>query len=99
MTWKDNTFSRADNPKEVQWLISYWRVVPCTSCKGDYRLESRQFDHLLKAASRQEALAKFQMYVDQKRSSGKVAGRKGYTLFLSKVDTMVEICDNTGEII
>jgi len=99
MGWKDSTFPRADDPEDVGWLISYWRIVPCKSCEGDYRLESRQFDHLVKAANRPEALLKFQMYVDQKRASGQMPSLKGLTLFLSRVDTVAVISDHSGVVI
>ncbi len=100
MTWDDNTFPNADDSADVGWLISYWRTVPCESgCHGDYKLESRQFDHLVRAATREEAVAKFQTYVDQKRESGGGRGIKGLTLFLSKVELAVQILDDTGEVI
>ncbi len=92
-----------DDPTTVGWLISYWRQVPCSSgCEdggGTWILESRQFDHLIKAATRKEALERFEGYVENKRASGKLAGRKGMTLFLSKVDTCTPISDDDGEII
>jgi len=100
--WKGNTFPKANDPAEVGWLISYWRIVPCYSdCKPeeDYVLQSRQFDHLLKAATRDEALAKFNAYVADKKASGKCPDIKGLTLFLSKVDTVAVISDNAGEIV
>lgn len=101
MSWNDATFPNADDPNEVGWLISYWRIRPCYGgCgKQDYVLESRQFDHLVKAATRDEALAKFNVYVAQKRLSGKLSDLKGLVLFLSRVDTMVVISDVTGEIV
>lgn len=99
MGWKDNIFVDAADPNDVGWLISYWRIVPCKSCKSNYRLESRQFDHLIKAATREEALEKFNKYVTQKKLSGKQNSIKGLTLFLSKVDTVARISSNTGEII
>ncbi len=100
MTWDNNQFPLADDPKRVGWLISYWRVVPCESgCAGNYRLESRQFDHLVKAATREEALTRFNEYVENRRASGKSPSIKGLTLFLSRVDTIAVISDNTGEIV
>lgn len=99
MSWDDNEFPDADDPMDVGWFISYWRTVPCSSCNADYRLESRQFDHLVKAASRDQALAKFQTFVDQKTRSGKSGSIKGLTLFLSRVEAVVRILDNTGEVI
>ncbi len=100
MSWNDSTFPKADDPNDVGWLITYWRIVPCSGCKeDDYMLQSRQFDHLVKAATRVQALEKFDEYVTQKRLSGKISDLKGLTLFLSKVDTVAVILDHTGEII
>ena len=99
MGWEDNIFPTADDPDDVGWLISYWRIRPCSSCNFDYQLESRQFAHLVKAATRKEALAKFAEYVAQKKRSGKMKNIKGLTLFLSKVDTVERISDETGEIV
>lgn len=100
--WEESKFPKADDPKDVGWLISYWRITPCYSeCKpGEgYRLQSRQFDHLVKAATREEALAKFNKYVENRREAGQISGIKGQTLFLSRVDTIATISNNKGEII
>ncbi len=99
MGWDNNTFPKIDNPNDVGWLISYWRIMPCTSCNDDYRLDSRQFDHLVKSATKEEALAKFNEYVAAKRRTGKLSSIKGLTLFLSKIESVVCISDNTGEMI
>lgn len=97
MSWKDSIFPKADDPKDVGWLISYWRIRPCNSCNDDYTLESRQFDHLIKAATRDEALKRFKEYVADRQLVGETPGIKGWTLFLSKVDTTVIISDFTGK--
>jgi len=104
MSWENNQFNEpgnvADDPGNVAWLISYWRTVPCSSgCRGNYQLQSRQFDHVVHGATREEALAKFQTYVDNQREGGFNAGLKNVTLFLSKIDTAVRISDHTGAII
>ena len=104
MSWENNQFDEpgnvADDPGEVAWLISYWRTVPCVSgCHGDYQLQSRQFDHVVHGATREEALAKFQVYVENRREAGELPGIKNLTLFLSRVDTMVRISDSTGKLI
>lgn len=102
MGWDNSTFDKADDPLDVGWLISYWRITPCyTDCKEgeDYILQSRQFDHLVLAATREEAVAKFKAYVAQKKASGELSGIKGLVLFLSKVDTVVEISDFEGRIV
>jgi len=97
MSWKDSDFPRADNPEDVGWLISYWRITPCSEgCEGDYQLESRQFDHLVRAATPKQARAKFKLYVKQKRRSGEMPDIKGLTLFLSRVEEIAVISDNTG---
>ena len=100
--FKDGNFPLADNPNDVGWFITYWRTTPCYSgChpETDYKLESRQFQHLVKAATREEALAEFNHYVEQKKLSGEIPSIKGLTLFLSKIDTMVQISDNNGKMI
>ena len=99
MSWEDNDFSDADKAEDVLWMIMYWRTVPCHSgCKGNYQMESRQFDHLVKAATREEALERFQSYVANRRESGFTLASKNHCLFLCKVDTMVRISDETGVI-
>ncbi len=66
----------------------------CDGCsKQDYRLESRTFDH---AATEEEARRKFAGYVAQKRATGVSSSIKGLTLFLLRVEDMVEISDRTG---
>ena len=98
MSWEDNVFDHADDPLEVEWFIEYWRVVKCeTGCYGNYRLESRSFDHLIKGATEAEAVAKFEKYVEQKRATGVVPDIKGMTLFLTKVVRVVPITDITGK--
>lgn len=99
MGWEDSDFPHADDPQNVGWLISYWRITPCSSgCVEDYQLESRQFDHLVKAATPEQALEKFSKYVDQKRASGHIPDIKGLTLFLSRVEQVVVISDLTGAV-
>ncbi len=111
MSWNDNTFPDADDPLKVGWMIMYWRIVK-RDCPGgcdpehDYRLESRQFEHLDGVATQEEADAEFQRWVDQKRESEKAMvaeGRpgliKGRTYFLCKVQACVQITDNTGAIV
>ena len=99
MGWEDNAFPDADIAEDVGWLISYWRTTPCKAgCKGNYRLESRQFDHLVKAATREEALELFYGYVKE-RKNGRNLARKNHVLFLCKVDTMERISDVTGKIV
>ena len=100
MSWDDSTFPMADKAEEVEWMIMYWRTVPCTTgCKGDYQLESRQFDHLVKGATREEALERFNSYVENRRKAGKMINRKNHVLFLCRVDSMARISDVTGEIV
>jgi hypothetical protein len=100
MTWEDNTFPDADKAEEVEWVIFYWRVTRCEGgCRGNYQLESRQFDHLVKATSREEALKRFQVYVDNKREAGKNSDVKNLVLFLARVDTMVRISDEAGDMV
>ncbi len=97
MTWGNDTFPKADDPLDVGWLISYWRIVKCTSCTGNYSLESRQFDHLPLASTRAEAIAKWREYLVQKRASGKLKSIKGLTVFLSKVTKVGVVSDFAGD--
>ena len=107
--WSTDEFPDADDPNDVGWLIGYWRIVPCYDAgtrrgtvdraNEDYFLESRQFAHLIKAATKREAVAKFNEYVEQKKASGKQKDIKGLTLFLSRVEVMTVISDRTGEIV
>lgn len=99
MSWDDSNFPRADDPKKVRWLILYWRIVPCEGCRDNYRLESRQFDHLDEPATREEAVAKLEEYARNRRESGKQPSIKGLTLFLAEVAETVVISDHTGEIV
>ena len=99
MTWTDNNFPDVEDPNDVGWMISYWRITPCSGCKQSYNLESRQFDHLGVSATQGEAIAKLNLYVAQKRASGKIHDLKGLTLFLTKVVLVRKISDNKGDII
>lgn len=100
MGWQDNTFPTADDPNDVGWMIMYWRTVPCNaSCKEDYRLESRQFAHLLKAATAKEAEIELAKFAADRRDAGINLHRKNHTLFLCKVHSLAHISDNTGKII
>lgn len=100
MAWADHVFPDAEDPNDVGWMISYWRITPkkCKGCKSDYALESRQFDHLGISATREEALAKLDFYINQKRTSGKAKSIKGLILFLTKVEKIVVISDKKGDI-
>jgi len=95
--WDDNDFADADDPLDVGWMISYWRVIPCSSgCKDGYSLQSRQFDHLPLSATRADAIALWRTYVRQKRRSGQSSALKGLTIFLSKIVKVGVISDDTG---
>ena len=95
--WDDNDFPKADDPEDVGWMISYWRVTKCdTGCQDGYRLESRQFDHLELSATRAEAVAKWKFYLQQKRASGQADSIKGLTIFLSKIIKVGIVSDDTG---
>jgi hypothetical protein len=98
MTWENNTFPDADDPNDVQWIIMYWRTVKCTSgcTKQDYRLESRQFDHLPKGTTLAQARVLLKHYTDQRRASGDQVNRKNQSLFLCKVMNVHHIHDNEG---
>ncbi len=94
--WDDNDFD-ADDPVNVGWMISYWRITPCASgCKDGYKLESRQFDHLPISASKAEAIEKWEEYVIQKRRTGETSDLKGLTIFLTQVIKVGIVSDNTG---
>ncbi len=97
--WDNNNFPKADDPNDVGWMISYWRITPCSGCKQGYNLESRQFDHLEASATEAEAIIKFNEYVVAKKASGKAVNIKGLTLFLTKVVRVEKISDNKGDII
>jgi hypothetical protein len=95
--WDDNDFTDADDPLDVGWMISYWRIVPCdTGCKDGYSLQSRQFDHLPLTATRAEAIAEWRRYLRQKRRTGQHASIKGLTVFLTKVVKVGVVSDETG---
>lgn len=96
--WEDNDFPLADDPLDVGWMITSWRIIKCdTGCQDGYRTESRQFDHLGISATRSEAVAKWREYVKQKRRSGKQDSIKGRVVFLTKIVKVGIISDNTGE--
>jgi hypothetical protein len=99
MGWKDHTFPNADDPDDVEYMIMYWRTVECTSgcTKQDYRLESRQFDHLPKGVTFAQAQVLFNKYVQERRDTGDQTSRKGQTLFLCKVERVAHIHDNQGK--
>jgi hypothetical protein len=97
MGWNNDTFPKADDPLDVGWMISYWRVVPCESCTGNYSLQSAQFDHLPLAATRAEAIAKWRHYLRQKRRSGQADSIKGLTIFLTKVVKVGVVSDFSGD--
>ena len=99
MSWEDNVFDQADEPLDVEWFVEYWRIMKCdTGCRDQgYRLESRSFDHLCKGATEEEAMEKFNHYVEQRRLSGEHPNIKGLTLFLTKVVAVAPITDRTGK--
>ena len=98
MSWEDNVFEHADDPLTVSWFIEYWRITKCNvGCRGNYRLESRSFDHLAEGATEEEAQALFNKYVEQKRLSGEHSRMKGLTLFLTKVVAIAPIIDREGK--
>ena len=103
MGWDNNTFPDADTPDDVEWMLISWKIVKKSDCehclRGDYGLESRQFDHLGIASSRGEAQAMFQKYVNMHRTRGKNPSRKLYSLFLVEVIDKDHILDITGELI
>lgn len=105
MGWQDNTFPDADDPNDVEYMIMYWRKVPRTPCPTgncgdqDYRLESRQFEHLPRGTTKKQAEEVFQYYVDQRRGSGDQTSRKGQVLFLCKVERVSHITDDAGKVI
>lgn len=95
--WDDNDFTLADDPLDVGWMISYWRITKCdTGCQDGYRTESRQFDHLGVSATRADAIELWRKYVKQKRRTGQSASLKGLTIFLTKVVKVGVISDETG---
>jgi hypothetical protein len=100
MGWEDNNFPDADDPDDVEYLIVYWRTVPCPTgkCKGqDYQLRSRQFDHLPKGTTLGQAQAKFNEYVKSRRNSGDQSRRKNHSLFLCQVVSVKHIHDENGK--
>ncbi len=97
--WDDNDFPKADNPQDVGWFVSYWRIEKChTGCQDGYTLRSTQFDHLPLSATKGEAIALFNKYVIQKRAGGDRTGIKGLVLFLSKIEMVSEILDHSGNL-
>ena len=100
MGWKDSQFDRADIADEVQWVFFYWRTVKCNDgCKGDYRLEQGQFDHIPASGTREEALERLKAYAENRREGGDTPGLKNHSLFLAKVDTVIHITDENGTLI
>ena len=99
MGWKNGNFPVADDPDDVEYMIMYWRTVECTSgcTKQDYRLESRQFDHLPKGVTLEQAQILFDKYVEERRATGDQAHRKSQTLFLCKVEQVAHIHDKNGK--
>jgi hypothetical protein len=102
MTWADSKFPDADDPDDVEYMIMYWRTVPCPTgnCAGkDYRLESRQFDHLPKGTSLGQAKQKLKEYSDNRKGRGDNPGRKNHSLFLCQVVEVAHINDHMGGVI
>ena len=102
MGWDDNNFPTADDPDDVEYMIVYWRTVKCPTgnCGGrDYRLDSRQFDHLPKGTNLGQAQAKLQEYANNRRGRGDNPGRKNHSLFLCQVVRVTHINDHTGKVI
>ena len=98
MGWDNGNFPDADDPKDVEYMIVYWRTVQCTSgcTEQDYRLESRQFDHLPLGTTFAQAQVLFNHYVQERRGTGKQDNRKNQSLFLCQVMRMAHIHDNNG---
>ncbi len=102
MNWKTHTFPTADDPNDVEWMIVYWRTIPCPTgnCAGqDYQLEARQFDHLPKGTTLKQANDKLDEYAANRRASGFNKGLKNHSLFLLKVQTVIHVNDSTGAVI
>ena len=98
--WADNDFPDADDPDDVEYMLVSWKIVPledCPTCKrGDYGLESKQFDHLPPGTTLPQARAKLQEYKDMHKARGHNPGRKGHVIFLCRVQEYERISDNSG---
>ena len=101
--FEDNNFPLADNPSTVRWMIVSWKIVKkpeCDHCiRGNYGLESRQFDHMIQGAVKADVVQKMKDYINMQKDNGSKPNVKGHVLFLTKVIAMKKISDQTGAII
>ena len=99
MSWEDNDFPDADDGNNVEYMLVTWRTVECYSkCGGNYFLDSRQFEHLPKGATEEEARERLAFYEKMHLENSKGA-RKNHSIFLCKVVDVAQITDKTGKVI
>jgi len=87
--FEDNNFPLADNPADVEWMICSWKIVKLPECehciRGNYGLDSKQFDHMVIGTTRAQAVAKFREYVLMHKANASGWKRKNHVIFLTKV--------------
>jgi len=101
--WELNDFPTADDPDDVEWMLVSWKIVelePCDKCpRGNYALESRQFDHLPPGTTLPQARAKLLEYQAMHKTNGKRSNRKNHVIFLCRVQEYERVSDIGGEIV
>jgi hypothetical protein len=90
----------ATDPQEPEWMVLEWSVQK-NDCKGssscrEYKLRTNQFDHKPAGLTEEEIQAWFQQYVQNRQDHAPSKDQLGQTLYLLKVEKIVQITDFNG---
>jgi len=97
----DEIAAITNEPTDVGWMMVEWSIqqnacVPGISSCKPYTLRAIQFDHLSATATQAEADTWLANYVANRQAHAPAKNQLGETLFLCKVDQIIQITDFTG---